>query len=194
MIGRIIFSLVSFSPAYAAKLRLPSCTSQLSTCQSGLTVCESELTTCNQQLATDPIPGDGQAGTGMSYGLNHGPDMVYVDHGDGTFTDTNTALMWEKKTGSLTVPNSADVHDAGNTFTWSITQDLPGGTVFTDFLSALNTIPCFAGHCDWRIPTIKELFTLFDYTTADPATRVPGITEGFCYWTVTTFLINPNYA
>ena len=44
----------------------------------------------------------------------------------------------------------------------------PDGTVFTQFLGALNTCfstfgnDGFAGHCDWRLPTYEELLTLHD--------------------------------
>ncbi|HXQ21453.1 MAG TPA: hypothetical protein VN812_07255, partial [Candidatus Acidoferrales bacterium] len=36
----------------------------------------------------------------------------YVDNGDGTVSDLNTGLMWEKKT------NDGSVHDESNVYTW----------------------------------------------------------------------------
>src|SRR5262249_25913727 len=47
----------------------------------------------------------------------------------------------------------ADPHDVDNTYTWSGTGTAADGTAYTDFLVKLNTPPCFAGHCDWRLPS-----------------------------------------
>jgi len=47
------------------------------------------------------------------------------------------------------------------------------GTLATEFLATLNTSPCFAGHCDWRIPNARELESLTDYEQADPALPAP---------------------
>jgi len=71
----------------------------------------------------------------------------YVDNGDGTLTDRQTCLVWEKKS------DDSDVHDKDSTFTWSAGTNAADGTVFTSFLDALNTAPCFAKHCDWRLPS-----------------------------------------
>jgi hypothetical protein len=55
------------------------------------------------------------------------------------------------------------------------------------FLPALNG-PCFAGQCDWRLPTLLELQTI----AALPCTASPcidavfGPTLPFRYWTATT--------
>ncbi|MGH3579292.1 MAG: DUF1566 domain-containing protein, partial [Mycobacterium sp.] len=71
----------------------------------------------------------------------------FVDNGDGTITDRQTCLVWEKK--------SADngVHDKDIMHTWSTGTNNPDGTAFTAFLATLNTATCFAGHCDWRLPS-----------------------------------------
>src|SRR5437762_12871378 len=84
----------------------------------------------------------------------------YVDNGDGTVTDNQTGLMWEKKTGTVGTPNP-DLHDVNNFYTWSGVGPYyqnPDGTLFTPFLATLNLDAsssgrsiCRANHCDWRI-------------------------------------------
>lgn len=70
----------------------------------------------------------------------------FCDNGDGTITDSSTGLMWEKK------DMSGGIHDLGNQYSWSSSGSAADGTAFTMFLASLNTPPCFAGHCDWRLP------------------------------------------
>jgi hypothetical protein len=95
----------------------------------------------------------------------------FEDNGDGTVTDHRTGLQWEKKQNLAGVTNAADPHDADNLYAWTAgggDNTLPDGPAFTDFLVALNgrsadgttLIGCFAGHCDWRLPTVVELQTI----------------------------------
>lgn len=92
------------------------------------------------------------------------PSARFINRGDGTLSDTKAGLEWEVKA------NDASVHGVAKTFTWSATsageQD---GTAFSVFLATLNTAPCFAGHCDWRLPTAAELQTLIDHSRFAPA-------------------------
>ena len=90
----------------------------------------------------------------------------YLDNGDGTVTDYDTGLQWEKKVSPGF--GATDPHDVDNTYDWSTSGTAADGPAFGDFLSRLNTCSFggllnftgFAFHCDWRLPTIEELQTI----------------------------------
>ncbi len=134
----------------------------------------------------------------------------FVDNGDGTITDNQTKLMWEKK--DTTCPGPHCVNDY---FTWGSGSGVPDGTAFTTFLNTLNggatgVGNCtsadgvtqsggFAGHCDWRLPTIVELQGIVDGTAPgcgggspciDPAF---GSTQSYFYWSSTTYQPYPGF-
>ncbi len=67
-------------------------------------------------------------------------DGRYVDHGNGTITDTNNGLMWTKEDSYAS---------SGNCLNWNNSNS---------YVTGLNS----GGHKDWRLPTVKELKTLFD--------------------------------
>ncbi|MCI5138744.1 MAG: DUF1566 domain-containing protein, partial [Candidatus Electrothrix sp. AR1] len=69
----------------------------------------------------------------------------YIDHGDGTITDTKTGLMWKRCPEGLSGDNCEDgkVED----YTWD------------DAMQRFKNVE-FAGYADWRLPTIDELKTL----------------------------------
>ncbi len=55
----------------------------------------------------------------------------YRDNGDGTVSDLDTGLMWEKKTGTVDQDNDffcpgnaecRDVHNVGNRYRWSLNR------------------------------------------------------------------------
>ena len=132
----------------------------------------------------------------------------FVDNGDGTVTDVDTGLMWEQKTTAVgSGVNLADPHDVDNTYTWSTGTNKPDGMAYTDFLGALNggtspdgvaTSGCFAGHCDWRLPTVEELQTIL--LAAYPCGTSPcidsafGPTQSNYYWSATTSAGAPDRA
>jgi hypothetical protein len=111
-----------------------------------------------------------------------------VDNQNGTVTDNLTGLQWERKT------DDSSAHDKDNTFTWSATSVAATGTVFTSFLGALNS-GLFAGHSDWRLPTLIEALTIL--LEPPPCTTSPcidqtafGPSNAAQYWTDTTILDN----
>jgi len=82
-----------------------------------------------------------------------------------TVIDHQTGLEWEKKTGTVgassVCPGGAqcgDPNDVNNRYTWSDTGTAYDGGAQTLFVDVLNDVAggganCFAGHCDWRIPS-----------------------------------------
>jgi hypothetical protein len=132
----------------------------------------------------------------------HGVACRYLDNGDGTVSDLNTLLIWEKKT------NDGSVHDVFNSYTWTVTDTAPDGPVFTDFLGKLNfnasgdgatVTGGFAGHIDWRLPTTAELLTIviepFPCASFSPCIDpIFGPTLTTQYWSSTSFAINPIFA
>lgn len=87
-----------------------------------------------------------------------GHQPAYKDNGDGTITDLNTGLMWQKTPGDKTT-----------------------------YHEAVTEAPMFdlAGYNDWRLPTIKELYSLIDFSGTDPSgpdeisNPIPFINTGY---------------
>lgn len=71
-----------------------------------------------------------------------GSAMSYTDNGDGTVTDNNTGLMWQQ------VPSSDD-------YSWA------DAVTYCDNLE-------LSGYDDWRMPTLKELFSISDFSSGWP--------------------------
>lgn len=136
----------------------------------------------------------------------------FVANGDGTVTDNHHKLQWEQKT------NDGSVHDTDNQYTWCVggafpncadPNNRPDGTAFTVFLGTLNngfsndgnggTGNCFAGHCDWRLPTVGELATIRDLSIPGCLAAAPCIPAifgpaQFRYWSGSTFPGNTRNA
>jgi hypothetical protein len=84
-----------------------------------------------------------------------GPAPRYADNGDGTITDENTGLMWQQ--------------DPGEKMTWD--EAMAGAGDFA-----------LAGYGDWRMPTIKELYSLMDFsgeTGMSAAESVPYLDDRY---------------
>ena len=145
----------------------------------------------------DHHPATGQTTSytaGDDGGVQAGHALSYADNGDGTITDQNTHLMWEKKVGLDGIGNAANLHEADNCYTWrggchtggaacSVDADCggngpcdvgdcqtgsPNGLTIFKWVAQLNTAN-FAGHNDWRIPNKKELESIVDAQVFNPA-------------------------
>ncbi len=86
-----------------------------------------------------PQPGDPFYGQD---GQSDGIQPAYADNEDGTITDLNTGLMWQK--------------DPGQKMTYK--EAIAGAETFD-----------LAGYDDWRLPTIKELYSLILFSGTDPS-------------------------
>ena len=80
----------------------------------------------------------------------------FIDNGDGTVTNTDTGLMWQKAT-------------APGTYTWE------------QALSYCENLP-LAGYNDWRLPNRNELQSIVDYSRYNPSIDPIFNTESSYYW------------
>jgi hypothetical protein len=139
------------------------------------------------------------AHTGQDGAYNINP-MSYTDNGNGTVTDNNTGLMWQKCSAGQT-----DFTDcsggAAATYNWyratgtsDPTYNPSGGTNICGSLNTSN----FGGHSDWRLPAEQELQTIVDYSIQSPSPTIKASyfpnTIASHYWSSTTDAGNSDYA
>ena len=100
------------------------------------------------------------------------PQPAYADNGNGTVTDCNTGLIWQR---------GDEQNDSGRTWQQAL-----------DYCAGLE----LAGHRDWRLPTIEELRTLVDPGRSDPTinTRYFPDCYSYHYWSSSTSATNPDEA
>ena len=105
-------------------------------------VVDTGQTACyDAQGAAISCPEEGEAFLGQD-GNHVGAESGFLDNGDGTVTDLNTGLMWQQDPGAkLTYAEALDAVESAD----------------------------LAGYDDWRLPTIKELYSLIDFSGTDPS-------------------------
>lgn len=94
-------------------------------------------------------------------------DQILTDNGDGTVSDNTTGLMWAKDGNGLGC-NSGGLLSFANAITWA---------------NGLS----FAGHTDWRMPTIREAHTIINFSGFNPPVYNPPFVnmKPETYWTST---------
>ncbi|MBF0099928.1 MAG: DUF1566 domain-containing protein, partial [Desulfobacterales bacterium] len=92
---------------------------------------------------------------------------VIVDNGDGTVTDKDTGLMWQK-------------------------DDVVGKS-WKDAMAYCENLT-LAGYSDWRLPNLNELLSISDKSKGYPAMNSLFSCHSPYYWASTTFVYRTDYA
>ncbi|PJI92002.1 uncharacterized protein DUF1566 [Yoonia maricola] len=109
--------------------------------QSTFDIPDSGQTRCYSNTDEIACPEEGDAFFGQDAQYSTNP-MSFTDNGDGTITDNVTRLMWEQGINSGKLPLDGAVEYCENSM--------------------------HAGYDDWRLPNIKELFSIDKFETGWP--------------------------
>lgn len=100
-----------------------------------------------------------------AYGRND-----FHDNSDGTVTDRATGLSWSKA-------------DSGQGLNWE------AALAWVQRKNAAK----YLGHTDWRLPNVKELQSIVDYTRAPDTTRSPAVDAVFTCTAITNEIGEADY-
>jgi hypothetical protein len=129
-----------------------------------------------------PCDRAGCPGQDASYVAGCPQEGRFIDHQDGTVTDTCTGLVWQQSPGDL---------------------DGDGELTDTDRLSWCESLGhadslSLAGHDDWRLPSVRELTSLFDdggwRPAVAPVFELPRASRDWAFWTSTSWAEKPGRA
>ncbi|MBF0538084.1 MAG: DUF1566 domain-containing protein [Nitrospirae bacterium] len=126
------------------------------------------------QITTYAAGDDGTLQKGVAW-----PNPRFTNNGNQTATDNLTGLIWTKNAGTPTLGSCT-----GSPMIWQAALD---------YVACLNTAN-YLGYSDWRLPNKKELRSIADYATYNPA-LTPGHpfanVQPSYYWSSTT---DSNYS
>jgi len=153
IIAAIVIGVTSIAAAIYLLLNQDSATSDLTTKTESAVTTETVADLSYKIVSTGQIkcydnseeitcPKEDEAFYGQDANYVAGPTMSYIDNGDGTVTDDNTGLAWQQ------APSSED-------FTW---QEA------VDYSNSLE----LGGFTDWRMPSVKELYSIANFSTGWP--------------------------
>lgn len=128
----------------------PSVSTSPSVQTSSYTVVDTGQTTCYENHLAITCPAAGASWYGQD-AQHIGNQPSYTNNGDGTITDNTTGLMWQ--------------------------QGYSGKMTYDEALSGASSVN-LAGYTDWRLPTIKELYSLIDFSGTDPSGYPGNDTSG----------------
>ena len=130
---------------------------------------------------------DGYYGKGVAW-----PNPRFTDNGDGTVTDNLTGLIWLKNA------NCDGAKTWANALTWA--NGLYDGCGSCGGTNNDCDLSDGSSAGDWRLPNVRELFSLIDFSQDNPALpnghafdNVQG-GQGDFYWSSTTHSWNTNLA
>jgi len=128
-------------------------------------------TMSNQPYLSDCVTDYPAAGNkeGCDAFYHKGIALSYTNNGDGTITDNATGLEWVQDSTGAGCNN-------GTMLSWT------AAIAFCENL----TFPA-GGHTDWRLPNIKELMSIVDYSTYNPSLNsIFTHPQSSYYWSSTT--------
>jgi len=111
----------------------------------------------NSEKTTTQEPGDGFYGQNANY---PGTTPSYSDNDDGTVTDNVTGLMWQQ-TFDHNGDGSIDYDDKLS---------------YNDILTMADTVTT-GGYTDWRLPSLKEMYSLIMFSGQDVSSYSDKETE-----------------
>ena len=125
------------------------------------------------------LPRSGQSTSYVDYddgyyeaGLPVGAGTRFIDNLDNTISDITFSLMW--------IANHELVSGVGFDFTYPMFW-----AAAISQISALNAAG-YAGHTDWRLPNIHELFSIVDNGRGSPCINPLFYAQTDFYWSSTT--------
>lgn len=173
--GGPYFEWLSGVEAHAATFQLPD---------SGQSKCYQSV----DPYAEIPCAGTGQDGAYEIY------PMSFSDNGNGTVTDNNTGLIWQKC--SVGQNNDAACSGTGAVYNWYQASGAYDATYNPDTFNICGSLALAGG--GWRLPSKKELTSIIDYSIPYPGptiqqTMFPN-TYSFYYWSSTADASSPSNA
>ena len=129
------------------------------------------------------------------------PNPRFTDNNNGTITDNLTGLIWLKNANCIGTLNPVFDNDGtprDGRVIWQHALDFVAG-INTGTYNCGDTSNGGFNQTDWRLPNVRELQSLVDYGTANPAPALPAghpfinfVTEFYSiYWSSTTFDCRP---